>query len=264
MPSHKAPSRKRNQPTQARSNKQVSHALSWALRHATHELGWTMTPGGWVPLSQVLASTHSRLKGITMEQIQQVVDTNDKQRFSIRPQPRSEFPGVQVENDEETNADDNPILCIRANQGHSVPGIDPNQLLTRLTPEELLSDYPCVVHGTYLEAWKSIEQQGLKKQNRTHIHCATGLPHDGGVISGMRRSCTVYIYLDIPTCVQDKIPFYRSENGVILTEGIDGVLAPKYFAQVTDPQGNLLNSSTQEDDPVDTAASNSVPEGTET
>ena len=106
---------------------------------------------------------------------------------------------------------------------------------------------PCIVHGTNNEAWASIAKEGLSKRNRTHIHFATGLPTDGSVISGMRKSCSVYIYVDPARCCQDGLEFFRSENGVVLTAGVAGILAPKYFLKVTDSQGKLLQDQIPQD-----------------
>lgn len=40
------------------------------------------------------------------------------------------------------------------------------------------------VHGSYFRNWGSIQQQGLSRMKRTHIHLAPGLPGEDGVISG--------------------------------------------------------------------------------
>jgi RNA:NAD 2'-phosphotransferase (TPT1/KptA family) len=226
------PPQKKPQP----SNKKVSHSLSWALRHAAVDIGLTMKEDGYVPVEEIINSNHSKLKGITIEQIQQVVETNDKQRFKLEERPRQLYYP-------EDNEDGKTVLCIRANQGHSIKLIDPEKLLTKLSPDEVRS-LPCIVHGTYVEPWNLIRLQGLKKMNRTHIHFAAGLPaKEDGVVSGMRKSCTVRIYLDTTKCAHDKnLEFFTSDNGVILTDGVgnSGILPPQYFSHVTDSDGNVL------------------------
>ena len=41
--------------------------------------------------------------------------------------------------------------------------------------------------------------------NRTHIHFAPGLPKESGVISGMRASAQVYIYIDMEKALKGLI-----------------------------------------------------------
>lgn len=45
------------------------------------------------------------------------------------------------------------------------------------------------VHGSYLRNWSSIQQEGLSRMKRTHIHLALGLPGEEGVISGKLSVC---------------------------------------------------------------------------
>ena len=61
-------------------------------------------------------------------------------------------------------------FCIRANQGHSLDGINPEYLLQEIPMKELAT-LPTIVHGTYFEAWRQIQAAGgLNRMNRTHIH----------------------------------------------------------------------------------------------
>ena len=48
----------------------------------------------------------------------------------------------------------------------------------------------------------------------------------------MRGSCDIIIQIDMASAMKDGIDFYISTNSVILTEGIDGCLPPKYFQKV--------------------------------
>ena len=94
----------------------------------------------------------------------------------------------------------------------------------------------------FFEKWNSIQAEGLKTMNRTHIHFASGLPGEEGIISGMRKNCDVLIYVDASKCASSGIHFYRSENGVLLTNGIagSGVLPMQYISHVTDKSGTML------------------------
>lgn len=138
---------------------------------------------------------------------------------------------------------------IRANQGHSI-AIESDKLLTKI--DESNVPQTCV-HGTSRTAWNLIVASGgLKRMNRQHIHFASGLPagfrsipeqthgigavnQDLPVISGMRNSSTVLVYVDVARAMASGIKFWLSENGVILTEGNqDGILPLEYFSLVED------------------------------
>lgn len=67
---------------------------------------------------------------------------------------------------------------------------------------------------------------------RNHIHFAPGLPKEEGVISGMRSTCDIIIEIDMEGAMKDGIQFYISSNNVILTEGEDGILPPRFFKKV--------------------------------
>lgn len=74
------------------------------------------------------------------------------------------------------------------------------------------SQYPVVVHGTYMEAWSGIKGKGLLRMTRNYIHFAPGLFGEDEVKSGnfcifflmaqgMRKNCEVAIYVDIAKAI---------------------------------------------------------------
>jgi len=80
--------------------------------------------------------------------------------------------------------------------------------------------------------------------SRNHIHFAPGLPNDSGVVSGMRQSCEIYIYINVERAMGDGIKFYRSKNNVILSDGFGGLIPLTYFEKVVDVEtGRQLVSS---------------------
>ncbi|MES9879779.1 MAG: tRNA 2'-phosphotransferase, partial [Sedimenticola sp.] len=93
---------------------------------------------------------------------------------------------------------------------------------------------PCaMVHGTTASAWATIRCDGLRPMGRRHIHFASG----AGAKSGYRRSSEVLIDMDTPKILADGLVVHRSLNGVLLTEGINGLMCPCYFRTVTDSNG---------------------------
>ncbi|XP_035829468.1 tRNA 2'-phosphotransferase 1 [Aplysia californica] len=164
--------------------------------------------GGFLYVDDLLR--HQDFRDTTIEQIQQIVDTNDKQRFTL-------------ETDNDTGR-----LKIRANQGHTMQ-IDELELKPIVNAEE----FPVVVHGTYEKNVDKILTEGLKPMGRNHVHFAAGEPGQDGVISGMRTSCTVAIYLNLQRAVDGGLKFYQSANNVILCPGDqNGVISPVYFDKI--------------------------------
>ena len=154
----------------------------------------------------------------TRDEITAVVATCDKQRYTLTRIDGKEY--------------------IRANQGHSISV--PDLELTRIgsvedIPKSENSIQGVVVHGTYTQAWKSIRKEGLSKMGRNHIHFAVGTPGESHVISGMRSTCQVLVYVDIEKAIADGVSFFLSDNHVVLSPGNgDGLVESKYFKAVLD------------------------------
>jgi 2'-phosphotransferase len=234
-----------------KSDKTLSKALSWVLRHSANNLGLVLSSDGYVPLTSLLSLTARKLNTYSLEDVKRVVMESDKQRFKI------EYKKVKFEDKGKYSfwegCDDDQCkeeLCIRANQGHSIQGIQFDELLTKISPDEIATLE--IIHGTYYSVWDKIRLEGLKKMNRNHIHCAPGLPPgktSGGqkqtVISGMRIDCQIYIYIDGTACYLNGISFYRSENGVLLTSG---PIPASCFSKVIDAKTgvDLLDESREQ------------------
>jgi RNA:NAD 2'-phosphotransferase (TPT1/KptA family) len=64
----------------------------------------------------------------------------------------------------------------------------------------------------------------------------------------MRKSASVHVYIDAAKCAKDGVPFFQSDNGVLLTDGVEGsgILPPEYFSHVTDSSGNVLLDNRKE------------------
>ncbi|KAK9455434.1 phosphotransferase KptA/Tpt1 [Dipodascopsis uninucleata] len=194
----------------------LSKSISYVLRHGAAKEKLPIRADGYLPVDVLLKRFHNN--GTTFDDIKRIVESNDKNRFKLMSEA-------------ETGR-----WFIRANQGHSieVAELDLKEITEATT-------YPIAVHGTYLNLWNSnIKAEGLSRMKRNHIHLAVGLPNSTDVISGMRKSAEVYIFIDLQRALTDGIKFYESENGVILTEGNNGILPTKYFSKVVDRNGISL------------------------
>ncbi|KAJ7459882.1 KptA family-domain-containing protein [Mycena latifolia] len=191
----------------------VSKTLSWILRHGAKSEGLAMRPDGFVKVTDLLANP--KLTTLDLAALQEIVKADAKQRYDL------------VLEDATTDSEAG-TWWIKANQGHSMKAVKLD-----LQPITAVSDIPTglAVHGTTKEAWESISTQGLSKMTRNHIHLAQGVA--GDVISGVRGSSQVFIFIDVQRALDAGIKFFLSNNGVILTEGDErGILGPQFFSRV--------------------------------
>jgi putative RNA 2'-phosphotransferase len=171
----------------------LSKYLSYHLRHAPQELGLTLQPGGWVNVADLL-----RAKGkytLTRAELDHVVATSEKQRFAF-----------------DATGD-----RIRANQGHSV---EVDLKLEPMGPPTVL------YHGTPETSVVVILETGLQKMARHHVHLSADLQTARQV--GNRRGKSVILQIDAAAMDAAGAIFYRSENGVWLTDFV----APEYLSQL--------------------------------
>ena len=199
----------------AKNKVPLSKLMAKILRHKAMDYGISMDSEGYVFIDDLLQLACFKQFRTTKEDIHEAVANSDKQRFALTSDG----------------------LKVRANQGHSIDGvIDEHALLEELTAArvaELTSGTGLVYHGTYLKALGFIEEEGLCRMARTHIHFATA--YDGSSISGMRRNCEVVVAVDVVKAMEEGgLVFFRSDNGVILCtgEGERGIISPEFFRTI--------------------------------
>uniref|UniRef100_A0A7S4PSX8 2'-phosphotransferase n=1 Tax=Alexandrium monilatum TaxID=311494 RepID=A0A7S4PSX8_9DINO len=195
----------------------ISKAMTTILRHTAASLGLCIRPDGFCFVSELLQVGDFRTLDCTAEDIRDAVRNSDKKRFDL--------------------LDEGGELLVRATQGHSMKVVSDDSLLRRLSASD--RDLPRVcVHGTYKRHLQSILQKGLLAgggmSNRNHVHFAPFEPGDGRVISGMRTSCEVAIYVDLRRALGDGVPFFLSSNQVVLSPGLRGVVPSSYIKGVKD------------------------------
>jgi putative RNA 2'-phosphotransferase len=175
----------------------ISKYLSKHLRHTPDRLGLTLAPGGWVTVEMLLSACAAHQFPITVEELEEVVATSDKQRFAL----------------------DETKTRIRANQGHSV------EVDLQLEPQIPLS---VLYHGTGAGSVSAIQQSGLRKQSRHHVHLSKDVETARKV--GMRHGRPVIFAVDTAAMQQAGFTFYCSENGVWLVDEV-----PPQYLTVIEP-----------------------------
>ena len=165
--------------------KSTSKFLSLVLRHEPGAIGLTLDPKGWVSVDELLQALAKHGKALARAELESIVTSSDKQRFAL-------------------SADRS---MIRANQGHSV------QVDLALPPTE---PPDVLYHGTVERYLPSIRERGLLKGTRHHVHLAA--TRELAIIVGRRRGSPRVLEIDACGMSQSGFVFYRSENGVWLTD----------------------------------------------
>lgn len=90
------------------------------------------------------------------------------------------------------------------------------------------SEFPNIIHGTYLKNLGSIKREGLKRMTRNHIHFTYDLSD-----KKVRKSANVFIYINLDKALKDGLKFFKAKNEVILSPGNEfGIIEPKYFLKI--------------------------------
>jgi putative RNA 2'-phosphotransferase len=172
-----------------------SKFLSRHLRHKPEAIGLTLQVGGWVAVADLLAACAAHGHPLTRDELDDLVEDNDKQRFAY----------------------DEAGQRIRAQQGHSV-AVD-LELDPAMPPAVLY-------HGTAPAALPAIQATGLQKMSRHHVHLTADKTTARRV--GQRRGRPVLLAIDAAAWHAAGGVFYRSGNGVWLTEAVP----PQYVQEV--------------------------------
>ncbi|KAF8903496.1 KptA family-domain-containing protein [Gymnopilus junonius] len=222
----------------------VSKTLSWILRHGAQSEGLAMRKDGYIKLVDLLENPKLKSQNLDLEKIKAIVTADKKQRFDLilessegfkllvwGAQPASTPDATTTSTTTTVVEDPNGIWWIKARQGHSIKDVE-----LELKPVNALSDIPTgmAVHGTNRIAWKLISKDGLSRMTRNHIHLAQNVAGQN-VVSGMRTSSQVLIYIHVQRALDAGVKFWLSDNGVVLTEGDEqGYLSKAFFEKVVD------------------------------
>lgn len=174
--------------------KKTSKFLSYVLRHHPELINLNLDENGWANVDELIAKSTNDSQGFTFEELNEIVETNDKKRF--------------IFNEDKTR--------IRANQGHS---IDIDLALISQKPPEFL------YHGTAQSNIDSIFEKGIEKRNRQHVHLSQD--KETATKVGMRHGKPIILTITTEKMFDDGIEFYLSENNVWLTDFVD----IKYISQ---------------------------------
>ena len=164
----------------------VSKLISLVLRHKPEEIGLELDEHGWADVEELLTKIQPRY-AINMDILEEIVRTNNKQRFAF----------------------DETHTRIRANQGHT---IDVDVELQEAIPPEIL------YHGTGEKSVAAIDEKGLLPMNRLHVHLSGD--EETAMRVGKRHGKPVIYKVKSGEMSRDGYIFYLSVNNVWLTKEV--------------------------------------------
>jgi putative RNA 2'-phosphotransferase len=167
---------------------QISKFLSFVLRHQPQTIGLTLDAQGWANIDELITCANQSGKSLTQSLIEEVVQTNDKKRFTI--------------------SEDG--LRIRAAQGHSTPSVA--IAYAEKTPPEFL------YHGTASRFLAAIKEQGLLPGSRHYVHLSIDVESAAAV--GQRHGKPVILKIKALLMARQGFKFHRADNGVWLTKTV--------------------------------------------
>ena len=162
-----------------------SKFLSRILRHVPEDVGLELDLHGWCHIDELVRALKSAGRPITKAQLLEIVEHDQKQRFTICAARRR----------------------IRAAQGHSL-NIDLG--LPRVEPPELL------YHGTASQTLDAIFEEGLKPGRRHYVHLSPD-PETAALV-GRRHGRPVVLHIHAVRMHDAGHIFYRADNGIWLTD----------------------------------------------
>lgn len=174
----------------------ISKFLSLILRHAPQTVGLRLEENGWVNVEELITACARNGRALTFEELEEVVETNDKKRFSF------DITGTKI----------------RANQGHSV---EVKIEFEKRTPPAIL------YHGTSEKNVRLILEKGLQKMKRHHVHLSPDTETARKV--GTRHGKPAIFEIDTKAMIENNFEFFVSANGVWLIENV-----PPQFLRLTE------------------------------
>jgi putative RNA 2'-phosphotransferase len=164
----------------------ISKMMSYVLRHRPDAVGVTLDEQGWVGLNTLVDALRAhKFPTLSLEEVQDAVATDPKQRYTIEGER------------------------IRANQGHSVQ-VD-LAYDAREPPEALF-------HGTALHTFEVIKTEGIRRMSRHHVHLSEDLETATKV--GRRHGQPIVLLVRAGEMHRQGRVFFRSTNQVWLTEHV--------------------------------------------
>lgn len=162
-------------------HKGKSKELSFLLRHHPEKAGLVMQSDGFVDVDGLRAA------GFNMELLEEIVETDMKGRYSFNYNKSK----------------------IRANYGHSIPGVNPSIEKIGLSELSTLTrGSGMLYHGTAKCVAIDILSDGIKNMGRNFVHMSNS--SSVALMTGSRHGKPVLLYVDAKQMLMDGVELYKA------------------------------------------------------
>ena len=165
----------------------ASVRLAYMLRHSREPVYVSMD-GGWAKVDTVIKALKEQFPEMNRDYLEQMVAMDKKGRYAF----------------------DSTGVLIRANQGHSIPGVEVE--MQRMVPPSIL------YHGTATRFLPAIMTEGLKPMSRQFVHISAA--YETAVNVGKRHGEPVVLTVLAGQMAADGYAFFCSANGVWQTKEV--------------------------------------------
>ena len=169
----------------------ISKTISYILRHNPESFGLKLAADASVETDKLLDSLKDKFKGISRENLRELVKNDPKGRFSF------------------LNEGDR----IRANYGHSIDGVNPDY--ESVKPPKFL------FHGTTPKVKAKILSEGIKPMGRNFVHLSVNI-EEAEKVARRRTNKPVKLKLMALKAYKDGQNFYKTAEDIYLTDEIAG------------------------------------------
>ena len=173
--------------------KSISVKMAWLLRHCRTPQ-YIQLNGGWADVKTIVSVLKQKFPEVSLDVVKQIVAEDEKGRYSFDKSGRK----------------------IRANQGHSIPGV----VIEMESPEA--PEY--LYHGTSYCFLNKVMKEGLKPMTRQYVHISSD--YKTALKVGSRHGKPVVLLFRAKDFVRDGNKLYLSPNGIWQAKAVP----PQYFS----------------------------------
>ena len=208
---------------------QLMKTLTYLLIFGHKKEGLEITSDGFVLLDDILEKNVFKSKGITRNQLEEVVGSEKNSCYEI--QNRSSF-----------NNQSAPYIRLR-----QLPSINIKDIEKSGAKVKNPSQIPSCIYGTFKDSLEAVKKEGILALPEKCFEFVTKVEDFRGHHSKIESRYNTFIEINVEKALADGIDFFLGQNGTIYSKGINGEIPPKYLQNASIiVKGKVIKASLEE------------------